>query len=435
MAQTIQDPAPARRVATVGEQMHALAARLYPICRSITGSGLRETLGVIRQHIPIAVHEVPSGTTVFDWTVPKEWNVRDAYVANARGERVIDFRLHNLHLVQYSGPVRARMTLDALRPRLHTLPDRPEWIPYRTSFFNDSWGFCLAQRQLDRMEPGEYEVVIDATLSDGSLTYGELLVPGESEQEVFIHTHICHPSLANDNLSGIVTATFLANSVMQEPRRYSYRFVFLPGSIGPIAWLALNEQQTHRIQHGLVLTGIGDAGALTYKRSRRGDAHVDRVMEHLLRHRSGRVRDFDPYGYAERQYCSPGFDLPVGVLSRTPHGSYPQYHTSADDLEFIKADCLEQSLQVLNELVHVLETERRCQNLAPKGEPQLGKRGLYGGTGGTGVDTLQMARLWVLNLSDGSRCLLDIAERADLPYAVVERAAGELENVGLLGVL
>jgi aminopeptidase-like protein len=434
MASTIDRPTAAARDATVGRRMHELAARLYPICRSLTGQGVRETLDIVREYVPVAVHEVPSGTEVFDWTVPKEWNIRDAYVANDRGERVIDFRRHNLHVVQYSMPVRARMTLDALRPRLHTLPDQPDWIPYRTSFYSDSWGFCLSQRQLDRMEPGEYEVVIDATLSDGSLTYGEMVVPGESEEEVLIHTHTCHPSLANDNLSGMVTATFLANSVMKTPRRYSYRFLFLPGSIGPIAWLALNEQQTHRIRHGLVLTGIGDAGTFTYKRSRRGNAHVDRVMEHLLKHRSGaRVLDFHPYGYAERQYCSPGFDLPVGVLMRTPHGSYPQYHTSADDLDFIKADRLEESLELLNELVHVLETDRTCRNLAPKGEPQLGKRGLYGTTGGGGVDTEQLARLWVLNLADGSRSLLDIAERAALPYDIVEGAAGELERAGLLG--
>lgn len=433
MATTIDSPATAPAGNRVGRQMHALAARLYPVCRSITGEGVRETLAVIRQHIPLAVHEVPSGTEVFDWTVPKEWNIRDAYVATTRGERVIDFRRHNLHVVQYSAPVRARMTLEALRPRLHTLPDRPDWIPYRTSFYSDGWGFCLTQQQLDRMEPGEYEVVIDATLADGSLTYGELVVPGESDQEVLIHTHICHPSLANDNLSGIVTSVFLANSVMKSPRRYSYRFVFLPGAIGPITWLALNEQQTHRIRHGLVLTGIGDPGALTYKRSRRGNAHVDRAVEHLFQHRGGGgVFDFEPYGYAERQYCSPGFDLPVGVLMRTPHGTYPEYHTSADDLEFIKPEQLEKSLDVLRELVHLLDTDRTCRNLSPKGEPQLGRRGLYGATGGGGIDTAQMARLWVLNLSDGSRSLLDIAERSGLPYSVIEGAATELEHVRLI---
>jgi aminopeptidase-like protein len=435
MASMTDSPALAPPDVTVGGQMYALAARLYPICRSITGEGVRETLDVVRQHIPLAVHEVPSGTEVFDWTVPKEWNVRDAYVANARGERVIDFRQHNLHVVQYSAPVRARMTLDALRPRLHALPDRPDWIPYRTSFYSDSWGFCLTQRQLDRMEPGEYEVVIDATLSDGSLTYGELVVPGDSAQEVLIHTHVCHPSLANDNLSGIVAATFLAARLMKAAPRYSYRFVFLPGAIGPITWLAINEPQTRRIEHGLVITGIGDPAPFTYKRSRRGDALIDRAMEHLLKHSGGgRVLDFEPYGYAERQYCSPGFDLPVGLLMRSPHGTYPQYHTSADDLEFIKAERLEESLEVLTQLVHLLDTNRTYRNLSPKGEPQLGKRGLYGAIGGIGVETAQMARLWVLNLSDGSRTLLEIAERAALPYGVVDQAATELERAQLLAI-
>ena len=427
----------ALRDAAVGQQMHALATRLYPICRSITGDGVRASLELIREYIPLRIHEVASGTEAFDWTVPKEWNIRDAYIANARGERVVDFRKHNLHVVQYSAPVRARMTLDELRPRLHTLPDRPDWIPYRTSFFNDSWGFCLAQRELDLMEPGEYDVVIDASLSDGSLTYGELFVPGEREQEVLIHTHICHPSLANDNLSGIVTAAFLASRVMEAAPRYSYRFVFLPGSIGPIAWLALNEPRTRRICHGLVVTGVGDAGSFTYKRSRRGDAPIDRAMQHLLMHcgAGARVVDFEPYGYAERQYCSPGFDLPVGLIMRSPHGSYPQYHTSADDLDFIHAGQLEDSLNLLTRLIHLLESERTCRNRSPKGEPQLGKRGLYGATGGGTTDAVQIARLWVLNLSDGSHSLLDIAERSGLQYSLVERAGTELEQVGLLEIV
>jgi aminopeptidase-like protein len=251
---------------------------------------------------------------------------------------------------------------------------------------------------------------------------------------VLIHTHICHPSLANDNLSGIVTAAFLARRVMAASPRYSYRFVFLPGSIGPIAWLALNEQRTSRISHGLVVTGVGDAGPFTYKRSRRGDAPIDRAMQHLLRHcgTDARVIDFEPYGYAERQYCSPGFDLPVGLLMRTPHGSYPEYHTSADDLDFIHAEQLEESLVLLTQLIHLLDTERTCRNLSPKGEPQLGKRGLYGATGGGSTEAAQIARLWVLNLSDGSRSLLDIAERSGLPYALIERVSTELEQVGLL---
>jgi aminopeptidase-like protein len=426
---------PERSENSAGERMHALATRLYPICRSITGQGVRDSLEIIREYIPLQIREVASGTSAFDWVVPKEWHIRDAYVANADGERVIDFRRHNLHVVQYSGPVRTWMTLDQLRPRLHTLSEHPDWIPYRTSFYTeDSWGFCLTQRQLDRMVPGEYQVVIDASLQDGSLTYGEMFLPGQSDDEVFFHTHICHPSLANDNLSGMVVATFLASRLTAASRRYSYRFVFLPGTIGPLAWLALNEERTKRIRHGLVLTGVGDSGALTYKRSRQGNASIDRAMQHLLTHDSGggSVRDFDPYGYAERQYCSPGFNLPVGVLMRTPHGTYPQYHTSGDDLEFLKASSLEHTLEITSELVHLLETNRTCRNLSPKGEPQLGKRGLYGAMGGGGVAQQQMAMLWVLNLADGSHSLLDIASRAALPYRAVERAAADLEKADLL---
>src|SRR5688572_1803217 len=300
---------------SVGEQMHALATRLYPICRSITGDGVRASLAIIDEIVPLVVREVPSGTRVFDWRVPDEWHVRDAYVANTRGERLIDFRRHNLHVVQYSTPVRARLTFDELRPMLHTLPEQPELIPYRTSYYKRAWGFCLSEQQLLAMDrAAEYDVVIDASLQDGSMTYGELFLPGEFEEEVLFHAHICHPSLANDNLSGVVVSAFLADWVRRAPRRYSYRFLFLPGTIGAITWLALNEPQTHRIRHGLVLTGVGDPGPFTYKRTRRGNAFVDRAIEHLLRHSAsgGHVRDFEPYGYDERQYCSPGFNLPVG---------------------------------------------------------------------------------------------------------------------------
>lgn len=411
-----------------------MAARLYPICRSITGDGVRESLGVIRELVPLEVHEVPSGTAVFDWRVPKEWNVRDAYVANAQGERLIDFRRHNLHVVQYSTPVRTRLTFDQLRPMLHTLPEQPELIPYRTSFYKAAWGFCLSERQLQAMGPGEYDVVIDASLQEGSLTYGELCIRGDLEDEVLFHAHICHPSLANDNLSGVVVAAFLADAVRQARRRYSYRFLFLPGTIGAITWLALNEPHTHRIRHGLVLTGVGDRGPFTYKRSRRGDALVDRAVEHLLRHSAhgAHTRDFEPYGYDERQYCSPGFNLPVGCLTRTPYGAYPQYHTSADDLDFITPEALAGTLDLVSQLVALLESDRTCRNRSPKGEPQLGKRGLYRATGGGPLDARHMALLWTLNLSDGSWSLFEIADRSGLPYAVIESAATELEAAALL---
>src|SRR5688572_28601507 len=295
-----------------GPAIHALIRDLYPICRSITGDGMRQTLARLKKEIPLEVSEVPSGTKAFDWTVPREWNIRDAYVKNSSGERVIDFRRHNLHVVNYSVPVRGTMSLAQLRPHLHTLPDQPDLIPYRTSYYKEAWGFCLPHRQLEQMPEDEYEVCIDSTLRDGHLTYGECLLKGASAQEVLVSCHVCHPSLCNDNLSGVAVAAFLAKHLIGVPLRYSYRFLFIPGTIGSITWLSLNEDRARAIAHGLVLTCIGDRGNFTYKKSRRGNAEIDLAMGHILKH-SGRnysTVEFSPYGYDERQYCSPGFNLP-----------------------------------------------------------------------------------------------------------------------------
>ena len=420
-----------------GTAMHALVRELYPVCRSITGDGVRQTLARLAREIPLAVHEVPSGTRVFDWTVPREWNIRDAWVKDAAGGRVIDFRRHNLHVVNYSVPVRRRMRFSELRPHLHSLPDRPDLIPYRTSYYKESWGFCLPHRQLEQLErqpDAEYEVCIDATLADGQLTYGECLVPGESEDEVLVSCHVCHPSLADDNLSGLAVATFLARHLAQLPRRLSYRFVFVPGTIGAITWLARNEERTQRIRHGLVLTCIGDRASFTYKRSRRGDAAVDRAVEHVIAHADPghAVVDFSPYGYDERQYNSPGFQLPVGCLMRSEHGRFPEYHTSADNPDFVTAASLAGAFDTLLAVFDVLEHDGRFLNLRPKCEPQLGQRGLYGATGGSGPKQVEMAMLWVLNFSDGDHSLLDIARRARLPFATIREAAALLERADLL---
>jgi aminopeptidase-like protein len=422
-------------LADSGERMHDLIRRLYPICRSLTGEGVRETLAILAEHVPVEVREVPTGTQVLDWEVPKEWNVRGAYIADASGRRVVDFADSNLHLMGYSVPVRQRMSLEELTPHLFSLPDRPDWTPYRTSYFKEQWGFCLPHRQLESLGEGEYEVCIDSTLEDGHLTYGELLLEGESEREVLFSCHVCHPSLCNDNLSGIVVATSLAAQLAERSRRYSYRFLFVPGMVGPITWLALNESRLDRVAHGLVLALLGDPGGFTYKRSRRHDAEIDRAVEHVLSHREGSdVRNFSPWGYDERQYCSPGFDLPVGCLMRSPHGEFPEYHTSADDLEFVRPEALAESLATLGEVVDVLEGNDTFLNLSPKGEPQLGRRGLYGSVGGaTGGRSRELALLWVLNLSDGRHSLLDIAERSGLPFGVVRDAASSLLDVDLLG--
>jgi aminopeptidase-like protein len=418
----------------MGSRMFAFVEELFPICRSITGDGIRETLRQIGERIPLELHEVSSGTPVFDWTVPKEWNIRDAYIEDPGGRRVVDFRDHNLHVVGYSVPVDARMPLSELREHIHTLPDRPGLIPYRTSYYNESWGFCMAHEQFEHLADGEYVVRIDSSLETGSLTYGELVLAGDSEAEVLISCHCCHPSLANDNLSGIALATQLAQHLSGVQRKHTYRFLFVPGTIGAISWLALNERRVNNIQHGLVVTCVGDAGQPTYKRSRRSGAMIDRAAAHVLHH-SGqphRIVDFSPYGYDERQYCSPGFDLAVGSLSRTPHGEYPEYHTSGDDLDFVRASCLADSLSLYLQVLDILENDGEFRNLSPKGEPQLGRRGLYPSVGAQGVGSELMARLWVLNLSDGRHSLLDVAERSGLPFYEVKEAARVLSESGLL---
>jgi aminopeptidase-like protein len=418
---------------TTGQEMHALVERLYPLCRSITGDGVRRTLEIVGEHLPIEVREVPTGTEVLDWTVPREWNIRDAYIKDASGNRVVDFAESNLHVVGYSVPVAATMTLDELRPHLHTLPDQPGLVPYRTSYYAETWGFCLSENTLQGLAGGPYEVRIDSTLADGHLTYGEYVIPGRRDDEVLISCHTCHPSLANDNLAGITVATALAQRLVKADPHYTYRFLFAPGTIGAITWLAQNRDRADRVKHGIVLACAGDRGSLTYKRSRRGDAEVDRVLAHVLVDRPHTIVDFTPYGYDERQYCSPGFDLPVGSLTRTPYAGYPEYHTSADNPDFVSPEAMDDTLQALWQAVQVLERNRSYHNLSPYGEPQLGRRGLYGSLGGrSDTKQAQMAMLWVLNLSDGDHSLLDIAERSALPFDTIADAAQALQRAGLL---
>jgi aminopeptidase-like protein len=348
---------------------------------------------------------------------------------------VIDFRAHNLHVVNYSVPVRERMTLEALRPRLHTLPDRPDAIPYRTSYYAETWGFCLTERALQALKPGEYEVCIDSTLEPGSLTYGELFLPGTSPDEILISAHVCHPSLCDDNLSGLAVSTFLARELAARPnRRLGVRFLFAPGTIGAITWLAQNRENAQRIRHGFTLTCLGDQHPFTYKRTVSGDAAIDRAATHVLRSRGAadQLIDFFPYGYDERQYNSPGFRLPVGSLMRGRHGEFPEYHTSLDNLAFVSGASLVDALGVLRSIVDVLDGNRKYQNLAPFGEPQLGTRGLYRALGGNNIPDLQMAMLWVLNLSDGTHDLLAIAERSKLPFVAIRTAADMLEKHALL---
>jgi aminopeptidase-like protein len=391
---------------------------------------------MIAEHVPLTQTEVPSGTRVFDWIVPDEWNIRAAYVAAPDGTRVIDFRDSTLHVVSYSEPVRTTLPLEELRERLFTLPEQPELIPYRTSYYSRTWGFCLPHNRLQALAPGDYEVVIDSTLGPGHLTYGEIVLEGESDAEVLVSTYVCHPSLANDNLSGIAVATMLARELGRRRRRHTYRFVFAPGTIGPLTWLHQNQDSLDRIAHGLTVSCIGDTGGLTYKRSRRGDADVDRAVATVLRDsgKPHRILDWDPWGGDERQFCSPGFNLPVGTLMRTPHGEFAGYHTSADGLELISPAALEEAVDTCLAVIDVLESNRTLVNLSPYGEPQLGRRGLYRSAGGAvSSPGEEKAFLWLLNLSDGAASLLDVADRSGIPYPVVRRAAERLEEADLLG--
>jgi aminopeptidase-like protein len=418
----------------MGLEIYRLIAELFPICRSITGNGVRETLQILKNHIPLTIHNVPTGTQVFDWTVPKEWNITDAYVKNSRGDRVIDFQSCNLHVVNYSIPVKKRMSLAQLRPYLFTLPDHPDWVPYRTSYYNENWGFCMSHKQLMELRDEEYEVCIESSLKPGFLTYGEFALPGENPDEVLISCHVCHPSLANDNLSGIAVATFLAKHLSNAKHRYSYRFLFIPGTIGSITWLAVNEAETSRIKHGLVLASVGAGDRFTYKKSRRGNADIDHAVLSVLRDSRNvyDVVDFSPYGYDERQFCSPGFDLPVGCFMRTPNGRFPEYHTSADNLDFVRSSLLGESFAVVSTIVCLLDNNVVYNNQNPKCEPQLGKRGLYRTMGGVVGCVDELALLWVLNLSDGKHSLLDIAERSGCAFETIKRAADALVEHCLL---
>jgi aminopeptidase-like protein len=417
-----------------GQELHDLVAALHPICRSITGDGVRQSLNLLRKCVDLKLYEVPTGTKVFDWEIPKEWNIRDAWIKNPQGEKVVDFQKSSLHVVNYSIGVKQKMRLADLKKHLFTLPEKPDWIPYRTSYYNETWGFCLSQRQLEALPDGEYEVMIDATLAPGHLTYGEFRIQGETDDEVLISCHSCHPSLCNDNLSGMVVAAALAQHLAPTTLHYSHRFVWAPGTIGSIAWLALNEPVLPRIKHGLVLSCVGDPGGFTYKRSRRTNAEIDRAVEHVLQ-RSGNkyeMLDFSPLGYDERQYCSPGINLPMGCFMRTPNGKYPQYHTSADNLDFVTAPALAGSLEMLLSVVKAIERNERFLNLNPKCEPQLGRRGLYRRVGGTNNSRNEEARLWVLNLSDGEHSLLDIAERSKLDINELFEASQTLMEHDLL---
>jgi len=420
----------------IGITMLDLIRELFPIGRSITGPGLRATIQCLSKIVPLQITEVPSGTQVFDWTVPDEWSIDEAFIENERGQRIVDLRDSSLHVVAYSVPIDAEMTLSELKPHLHSLPAHPDWIPFRNSYYARNWGFCVTDRLLQSLPEGRYRVVIRSSLAPGSLTLAEYVHRGASDEEVVIFAHDCHPSLANDNLSGLAVAINLAAYLRAQETRYTYRFVFAPATIGSITWLATNESTLHRIKHGLVLSLLGNRGPLRYKITRSGDLTIDRAAWHVLRTEfaSSKRLEFSPWGYDERQFASPGINLPVGALMRSQSGEYPEYHTSADNLTLLSPEELGQSWLACLKIFEVLEGNVRYRNLQPKGEPQLGRRGLYQQIGGyfAEVPHRKLALLWILNQSDGACSLLDIAERSQLPFSVIVNAAAELEQAGLL---
>ena len=415
-------------------ELMGLAAELYPIHRSQTGDGVRDTLARIGSYIPIDVHEVPTGTEVFDWVIPKEWNIASARITGPDGRIVADSDELNLHVVSNSVPVDITMSLEELRPHLHSVPEMPDAIPYRSSFFEETWGFCLADRTLQSLEEGDYHVRIDASLDTGSLTYGECFVPGASNSEILLSTHTCHPSLGNDNVSGLVVATAVGAAIASRPdRRVGVRILFAPGTIGSITWMAHNQDRMDDIVAGMTLNCLGDRAPIQYKKTVFGDRLTDKVAELIVGTRGGDLIDFYPFGYDERQYNAPGFRLPMGSLMRSQHGAYAEYHTSADDLSYIDGDQLAASVETVLEFVDTIESNATFINLQPHGEPQLGRRGLYGSVGRAPVpEQATYTLFWVLNLSDGDHDLIDIALRSGMDLPIIVHAASELEAVGLL---
>jgi aminopeptidase-like protein len=418
-----------------GQEMHTLMRELFPICRSITGNGVRTTMKILQRHIPLQIHEVPSGTQVFDWEVPQEWNITDAYIKDAEGRKVVDFQENNLHILNYSIQIHKTLSLAELRPHLHSLPEYPDWIPYLTTYYKRDWGFCLTHNQLENLKDGLYEVVIDSNLTVGSLTYGELFIEGKSSDEVLLTCYTCHPSMCNDNLSGVTLVTQLAKWLLQRDNKYSYRLLFIPETIGAITWLSRNEHLTKNIKHGLVVTCVGGPDIFSYKKSRDGNNVIDKVVPKALQdlHKKFNTIDFFPSGSDERQFCSPGFNLPVGSLIKSVYGQFPQYHTSADNLEFVRPENLQESYAAYKKVIEIVEGDATYLNLNQKCEPQLGKRGLYTLLGAQkNAETSQLAIMWVLNMSDGKNSLLDISCHSDIQFSHIKAAADLLLEHGLL---
>jgi aminopeptidase-like protein len=420
------------------QKLESYFDRLWPITRSLTGNGNRESLKILSEIIPLHVQEIPSGTQCFDWTVPPEWNVREAWIKDEKGNKVIDFKSNNLHLLGYSVPVDGWLTYQELAPHIYTLPDQPELIPYLTSYYKERWGFCMAHQDFLALDQNaRYQVRIDSELDpEGSMTIADAFLRGESEKEIFFSSYICHPSMANNELSGPLVTAFIYDQLKNKKLKYSYRFIFVPETIGSIYYLSeFGEHLRNQLEAGFVVTTIGDKGNFSYKRSRRGNALPDRAVELILKQTEQQfhIENFFPTGSDERQYCSPAFNLPVGSLMRTRYAKYKEYHTSGDNKDFICFAAMQKSVEKYLEVIDLIENNNFYVNTMPFCEPQLGKRGLYPSLGSQ-KDTAQAidAMMWVLNLADGSRDLIDIIKASNHDYRTIISTVATLEKNGLL---
>lgn len=412
--------------------------RLWPICRSITGNGLRQSFKILSELIPLKLTEVVTGTPVFDWVIPNEWNIKEAYIITPEGNKIADFSINNLHVVNYSTPINKEISYEELKNHIYTIPRLPDAIPYITSYYREKWGFCMSQNEFEKLpKTGMYKVVIDSELKPGSLTYGECILKGETEEEVLFSSYLCHPSMANNELSGPLTLSFLYTLIAAIPnRKYTYRFVIVPETIGTIAFLTNNKEALIKnVKAGYVITCCGTDKPFVYKKSRQENSISDLLAEHLLKHSKSEyeIIDFDPIGSDERQYCSPGFNLPVGSLMRSKYHEYQEYHTSLDNKKLISFEALVNTIQMYFNIVEALELNHCYKNTIMFCEPNMGKRNLYEDLSGALTMPEQLTtRMRLINYMDGNNSLLQFSEKYNLNILNLKHEVKQLLNKGVL---